>query len=78
MWACANVLEACASIRRYLRFHNDWRPHSSLDGTPQSGLLQRADARSGGSVNEAESHLGTPRSCSSKPSELFGARVSCH
>jgi putative transposase len=32
LWAYASVSEARASIRRYLGFYNDWRPHSSLDG----------------------------------------------
>ena len=32
--------EACASIGRYLDFHNCRRPHSSLDGsTPDHGYL---------------------------------------
>jgi hypothetical protein len=37
-------------------------------------LPQRADARSGGGVNEAEIHLRTPSSCSNKLSHLSAHR----
>lgn len=60
--ACARVAEARAGIGRHLAFYNLRRPHSPLDGkTPRSGLLQPADARSGGGMAEAETHLENAR-----------------
>ena len=55
-----SLSEARAGIGRYLDFYNSRHPHSTRRENPRSGLLQPADARSGGGVTKAENHLVRP------------------
>ena len=55
------VSEARASVGRYLDFYNGRSPHSSLDGSTRSSLLQHA-ANPRGGLNPAEIHLSARKS----------------